>query len=169
MKHINSKVFRKQDKAFLCRKKTNDSKNKLLVELENLFPFLIKKGEKKKIKKKFYRVIEEKSKFSEEKNFNERKMKDLYEMIDSSTPYVNFIGTGSKQQFTTVPIKLTIQKRLKASWLFLDLTKNKTSNSFEDELIQKLRLWESNKEKILQNRNQLYKTTIQHDQDSDDD
>lgn len=174
MKRIKINEFRKKNQNFSSRLKINDSKDQLLAEFENLFPFATKKGDKKKIKNKFYKVIEDRQYFSNDNTFNDLKFQYLNEMVNSNTPYVNFVSTSSKkggsakQQFYTVPIKKQIQKRLKTSWLFLDIVNKKSSDSFEHDFLNKIKLWENNKEKILQNRNNLYKTTLQHQQDDDD-
>lgn len=174
MKRLKLNEFRKKNQNFSTRLKTNDSKNQLLSEFETLFPFATKKGEKKKIKNKFYKVIENRQSFSNDNNFNSLKFQYLDEMVSSNTPYVNFVSTNSKkggsakQQAYTVPIKKQVQKRLKTSWLFLDIVKKKSPDSFENDFLNKIKLWENNKEKVLQNRNNLYKTTLQHQQDDDD-
>lgn len=142
-------------------------KNNLLFEMQSLLPFVFKKGNKKKMVKIFEQVINQKDLYSNKTSFNTQKFLNLYEMLKSNTPYVNVIELKSrrKQNFNTVPIKKTVQKRFKANWLIKNFDKKNSKKPFVSTFVNELKTWETNKEKLLNTRNDLYKLAVRHNQD----
>lgn len=154
--------------------KTHEKKNELIGKLNTFVPFIIKKGKKKKVLSLLNNIVKDKKKYQNNPQFNQIKFNNLDEIINSTVPYVNTINlktskrNKSNSKIQTLPIKKSIQQRLQASWIFKSTKNINQSISFDQKFLTELKSWETNKEKFLQERNVLYKSALQSQEEDDE-
>ena len=136
--------------------------------LKNILQFLFKKGEKKKV----YNLVKKVFIFNKiTKNSNYILYKNLYKIIFSNTPYMNFLDLPPKNSrrlkksrknknktLFLVPILPRVQKRIQANW-FLKSIKQKNQNLTQNFLNEILKSYK-NKEWMLKESKDFYESAM---------